>query len=100
MSGQGSRGADVPFTTAGAGFMDKKFTTIDFTPLVDMIDLLSVQVKSKLATIRSKRSSMTIADMFDMQMGMNKLSQVSEMSTAIVSAVQQSLSRIAQGIKG
>jgi hypothetical protein len=91
---------DVNWGTVTAKFMDKKATTIDFSPLVDMIDLLSIQAKSKIAIMRSKKSSMSIADMFDLQMAMNKLSQFSEMSTGVIGAINGSISTINRNLKG
>src|SRR5438067_1398219 len=73
---------------------------IFFTPLVQMIDFLSAQAVSKIANIRSKKSSMSIADMFDLQMSMNKLTQFTEMSTDVVSAVNTSANSISRNIKG
>ena len=96
----GSRDFQTGWGTITAQFGGKKFSTIDFSPLVDMIDLLSVQSKSKIALIRSKKSAMSIADMFDLQMAMNKLSQFTEMSTAVVTAVNQSSTSVARNVKG
>ena len=49
---------------------------IDFSVLVDTMNLLTAIAKSKIAIIRSKKSAMSIADMFDLQMAMNKLDTV------------------------
>ena len=88
--------ANIPGT---AGFMQAGTPNIQFTPLVQMIDFLSKQAVSMIAQIRSKRSTMSIADMFTLQMEMNKLSQFSEMSTDIVSAVNTSSLSMARNIK-
>lgn len=81
-------------------WLDRNRVNIDFTPLVDEIDLLTQHVKSKIAQIQSKRSSMSIADMFDLQMAMNKLSQFTEMSTSVISAMNTSVNNVARNIKG
>ena len=73
---------------------------VSFTVLVDEIERLTTQAKSKIATIRSMRSAMSIADMFDLQMGMNKLSQVSEMSTSIISAMNTAIMSMGRNVKG
>jgi len=73
---------------------------VTFQPLIDLIDYLSVLAKSKIATIRSEKSAMSIADMFDMQLAMNKLSQGSEMCTSVISALQTSTMSIARNLKG
>lgn len=85
---------DVNWGTITTGWGEKKVQNIEFSPLVDMIEFLSVQAKSQIAKIRSKKSSMSVADMFDLQMSMNKLSQFSEMSTAVVSAIHTSIGAI------
>jgi hypothetical protein len=43
--------------------------------------------------------SISIADMFSMQMSMNQLSQLSEMSTAVVSAANTSIESMARNVK-
>jgi hypothetical protein len=85
---------DVNWGTITTGWLEKKVQNIEFSPLVDMIEFLSVQAKSQIAKIRSKKSSMSVADMFDLQMSMNKLSQFTEMSTSVVSAINTSISTI------
>ena len=76
---------------------DRKGMT--FSVLVDMIEDLTQIAKSKIAMIRSKKSAMSIADMFDLQMAMNKLSQFSEMSTSIISAMNSALTSMARNLK-
>lgn len=76
---------------------DKKGVT--FSVLVDMIENLTQVAKSKIAMIRSKKSAMSIADMFDLQMAMNKLSQFSEMSTNVISAMNTSMSSVSRNMK-
>lgn len=56
--------------------------------------------KIKLSGIKNNRSSISIGDMFEMQMLMNHLSQLSEMSTSVVSASNSAIARMAQNIKG
>lgn len=71
-----------------------------FSVLVDEIERLTQIAKSKIAAIRSKRSAMSIADMFDLQMAMNKLSQFSEMSTSIIAAMNTACTSMARKISG
>lgn len=73
---------------------------VQFSVLVDMIEQLTAVAKSKIAAIRSKRSAMSIADMFDLQMAMNKLAQFSDMSTSVISAMNTSIGTMARNIKG
>lgn len=74
-------------------------TQVRFSYLVDMIESLTLTAKSKIARIRSQKSAMSIADMFDLQMAMNKLSQFSELSTSIISAMNTSINSMARNIK-
>lgn len=73
---------------------------VDFRVLVDEIERLTAMAKSKIATIRSKGSAMSIGDMFDLQMAMNKLQQFSEMSTSVISAMNTSINSMARNVKG
>jgi len=72
---------------------------VSFSVLVDELERLTQVAKSKIAQIRSKRSAMSIADMFDLQMAMNKLSQFSEMSTSVIQAMQSACLSMTRGIK-
>lgn len=73
---------------------------VSFSVLVDEIERLTSIAKSKIASIRSKRSAMSIADMFDLQMAMNKLSQFSEMSTSLIQAMNTTIGTMARNLKG
>ena len=43
---------------------------------------------------------MTVGDMFEMQMLMNQLAQLSELSTAVVSADNQAIQSSARNVRG
>lgn len=66
-----------------------------FAYVADQTDV----VNQKLATLKSAGSSLSITDMFEMQMKMNRLSQISEMATAVVSAASGSITSIARNVK-
>jgi len=83
--------------TAGAYFTAEK-KGVSFSALVSAIEDLTAVVKSKIAMIRSKRSSMSIADMFDLQMAMNRLSQLVEESTAVISAMNSAILSTAKNV--
>jgi len=83
--------------SAGAYFTAQK-KGVSFSALVSAIEDLTAVAKSKIAMIRSKRSAMSIADMFDLQMAMNRLSQLSEMSTAVISQMNSSIQSMAKNI--
>jgi hypothetical protein len=56
--------------------------------------------KTKLSEIKTRKSSISIGDMFEMQMLMNHLSQLSEMSTNVVAASNAAISSMARNLKG
>jgi len=94
---------DTPLDTSGTGYVvsgaylvGKK--GVSFSALVSAIEDLTAVAKSKIAMIRSKRSAMSIADMFDLQMAMNRLSQLSEMSTSVISAMNSSIASMAKNV--
>jgi len=62
------------------------------------INNASVSAKTKLSAINARTSSISIGDMFEMQMLMNHLSQLSEMATSVVSASNSALSKMASNI--
>lgn len=83
-----------PNPTAGAneGF-ERKY-------LMDFVNEGTKRVKEKLAAMKEQGSNISIADMFEMQMEMNALAQVSEMSTSVVSASNTAIGAMARGVKG
>jgi len=92
------------FTTGGGinpmfqgNYVEQGFK-VDF--LVSIVNDATVSAKRKLEIMKARRSSISIADMFDMQMLMNHLSQLSEMSTSVVSASNSAISSMARNVKG
>lgn len=72
---------------------------IEVATLFDAIQTAITDAKNKLKTIQSNKDQFSICDMFEMQMLMNNLSQISEMSTAVVSASNTALLSMARAIK-
>lgn len=68
--------------------------------LIGVVNDATISAKQKLEILKARRSSISIADMFDMQMLMNHLSQLSEMSTSVVSASNTAISSMARNVKG
>lgn len=68
--------------------------------LFSIINDATISAKTKLAYIKNNRSAISIGDMFEMQMLMNHLSQLSEMSTSVISAANSAITRMAQNVKG
>lgn len=68
--------------------------------LFSLVNTATVSAKAKLLQIQARQSAISIGDMFEMQMLMNHLSQLSEMSTAVVSASNTAISSMSRNIKG
>jgi len=69
----------------------------------DMLKFITdgtAQAKAKLDTIKNSGSDVSIGDMFDMQLLMNRLSQVSEMTTSVINAAHSAISSMARNVKG
>lgn len=67
--------------------------------LFSLVNNATVSAKTKLQQIQNNKSSISIGDMFEMQMLMNHLSQLSEMSSDVVSATNSAIQRMAQNVK-
>jgi hypothetical protein len=79
-------------------WLDSK-QALTFSALVTELETLTMEAKSKIAQISLKRSAMSIGDMFDLQMSMNKLQQFSEMSTSVISAMNTAINEMSRNIK-
>lgn len=67
--------------------------------LFTLLNDATTSAKTKIKAIQNNRSSISIGDMFEMQMLMNHLSQLSEMSSNVVSASNQAILTMARGVK-
>lgn len=68
----------------------------------DLFSLLNdevLNVRQQLEKIQNNKENISIADMFEMQMMMNHLSQVSEMSTAIVQQSNTAVQSMTRAMK-
>jgi len=72
---------------------------IDVSALFTALDNAVKVVKNKLAEIKGKSDQFSIGDMFEMQMLTNKLSQLSELSTSVVSACNNAVLSMTRNIK-
>ena len=68
--------------------------------LFKAVEASTVSAKVKLKQIGLRRSAISILDMFEMQMLMNHLSQISEMSTSVVSAANSAIQSMSRNVKG
>lgn len=77
---------------------DHKASGFNVQQLFRVIANATISAKSKLSSISNRKSSVSIGDMFEMQMLMNHLSQLSEMATAVVSASNSAISTMAKNV--
>lgn len=73
---------------------------LDIKSLITVVNDQTTRVRERLKQIQSNRDTISIADMFEMQMEMQNLSQLSEMSTSSVTASHQAISSMARNVKG
>jgi hypothetical protein len=67
--------------------------------LFRIINNATTSAKAKLLEIQARQSAISIGDMFEMQMLMNHLSQLSEMTTSVVSASNTAINSMARNLK-
>ncbi len=67
--------------------------------LAQIVDEETQKVREKIQTLRSKGDEISIADMFELQRAMNRLAQLSEMSTQVVGATHGALIAMARNVK-
>lgn len=72
----------------------------DIETLIRVVTDATESAKNKLDDIKARQSAISIGDMFDMQMLMNHLSQLSEMSTSVVSASNTAILSMSRNVKG
>jgi hypothetical protein len=77
-----------------------KMSGFKVSDLFGLVNDATASAKAKILNIKAQRSSISIGDMFEMQMLMNHLSQLSEMSTGVVSASNSAIMSMARGVKG
>ena len=87
----------MPSTTEFTG--DNIQSGFSVSDLFKILNDATASAKTKLLEIKNRRSAISIGDMFEMQMLMNHLSQLSEMSTSVVSAANSAIQRMAQNVK-
>ncbi len=71
---------------------------MDYNVLKDLLNKSISEVMGKLRDFKGK-DDISIAEMFEMQMLMNHLSQLSEMSTNVVAASNQAIVMMARNVK-
>ncbi len=73
--------------------------TFQLDELIDTVQDAIEEVKAKIDDIKNNTESISIGDMFEMQMMMNNLAQLSEMSTNVVSSTHSAVQSMARNVK-
>lgn len=90
-----------PPSAFGAGPRQSANVQVGFnvSHLFLIVNNATLSAKAKLLEIQNRRSAISIGDMFEMQMLMNHLSQLSEMSSNVVSASNAAIIAMARNVK-
>jgi hypothetical protein len=83
-----------------SSWIAKKTSTVDFSPLSQQIEYLSGVVAARISEVKAKKSAVSVADMFDLQATMTKLSQYSEAASSVIAGLNSVASTISRNIKG
>ncbi len=79
---------------------DQRQNAFKVSALFKLINIATISAQAKLTEIQNRRSAISIGDMFEMQMLMNHLAQLSEMGTSVVAACNTAISDMARNVKG
>jgi len=78
---------------------DTNKRAFQWSTVISLVDQMVLQATTKLDDISDAGSSISIGNMFDMQLLMNRLSQMSEMSTNVMSAANSAATSFARNTK-
>lgn len=68
--------------------------------LIGIVQAATTEARTRLEGMQGPKTEISITKMFEMQMDMNKLSQMSEMTTAVVQACNTAIASMARNVKG
>ena len=71
----------------------------DLKSLAGLVEPASREVAEALRRLGEKGSDVSVEDMFEMQMLMNQYSQLSEMSSSVMSSANAAISSMARNVK-
>ena len=72
---------------------------LDFASMIDIVEAQHKVVQDKMDGIKERKESVSIGDMFEMQMLMNKLNQLAEMSANLMSATHSATLSFARNVR-
>ena len=83
-----------------SGYAQGSTGELELNEMIEVVENAVIRAKAKIEEITARGDSVSIGDMFEMQMLMNNLAQLSEMSTNIVSAANSAIQSMARNVKG
>lgn len=72
---------------------------MNFGEMADIVESAHVAAKNQLDYIKERKDNVSVGDMFDMQMVMNKFNQLCELAANVASAMHQATFAIARNVK-
>ncbi|HEY8902479.1 MAG TPA: DUF5407 family protein [Chthoniobacterales bacterium] len=85
--------------TAQQAISEASEVSLSLNAISKIIEAQTAAVEAKLKELQGKQT-IEIKDMFEIQLKMNLLAQLSEMSTSIISASNSAISSMARNVKG
>lgn len=71
---------------------------LNFSDLIAIIEHATAEAQAKIQQLQNNKENISIGDMFEMQILMNQLTQLSEVSTAVVAASNAAIRTMAQNV--
>ena len=71
---------------------------LHFNQLIEIIESATSDAQVKINDLQSRKDNIGIADMFEMQILVNQLTQLAEMSTSVVAASNSAIRTMAQNV--
>lgn len=97
--GTASAGTSPPSASRNPATDINRLNQFDVASMLDRVNQATKAVEQKLEQLKNRGENISIADMFEMQLMMNKLAQLSEMSTSVVSASNSAIASMARNVK-
>ena len=73
---------------------------MNFGEMADIVEAAHRAAKEQLNFIKSRKENVSVGDMFDMQMMMNRFNQLCELATSVAGAMHQATYAIARNVRG
>jgi len=86
--------------SSSATLAQRQASYFTLNALLDLVTQVANDAKTKLNDMSAHREAISIGDMFSMQMLMNHLGQMAEMSSAVVDALNQAIIDMQRDVKG